>query len=132
MTDANRPEPHRRLVQDWMLILAAATAPIFWLGQMMLGYGVSSVACYPGDHPQAIVDGATLRGTLIVFDIVAVLVALGACVFSYLSWQRTKLSDGVGAGPARFLAQWASLSSLIFLCAIVFTVITSLGTPICS
>jgi hypothetical protein len=132
MSDASRPERHRRLVQDWLLIVAASIAPLFWLGQMMLGYGVSSVACYPGDHPQAIVDGVTLRGTLITFDIIAVVAALAACVFSYTAWVRNKPLTGAGAGPARFLAQWASLSSVIFLVAIVFTVITSLGTPLCS
>jgi hypothetical protein len=131
MTDASRPEPHRRLVRDWLLIIAASVSPLFWLGQMMLGYGVSSIACYPGDHPQAVADGASLRGALFVFDIIAILAAIAAAAFSYLAWQRNKLLVGAGSGPARFLALWASLSSLIFLGAIVFTIITSLSVPLC-
>src|SRR5665213_1954124 len=56
MTDASatHPAPHRHRVSFIALMFGMIAAPIFWLGQLMLGYGVSAVVCYGSDHPTTI------------------------------------------------------------------------------
>jgi hypothetical protein len=120
-------------------MFGACGAPIFWLGQMMLGYGVSAVACYSSDHPTTIASGTVLRTALIAFDAVAIVAALASGIVSYSCWQavRDEKEGGqrhafeVGDGRARFMALWGIMSSLWFFSAIVFSTIASVTVPLC-
>jgi hypothetical protein len=110
------------------LMFGACAAPIFWLGQLMLGYWVSATACYGSDHPTTIASGTALRSALIAFDAVAIVVALAGGIIAFICWRRVGSLDD---GRSRFLAIWGMLSSLWFLGAIVFDAIASVTVPLC-
>jgi hypothetical protein len=129
--------PDARSASFIALLFACTAAPIFWLGQTVLAYGVTAQACYPGDHPQPMAHTAPLTTAMIVFDIVA----LGACaagaLVAWTIWRRVREAGGhrhtlhTGEGRNRFLAMWGLLSSLWFFGAILFNVIASLVVPPC-
>jgi hypothetical protein len=141
MTDTTvvHPSPHRHRVSFAALMFGIIAAPVFWLGQMILGYGVSAVTCYGGDHPTTIASGAALRSALIVFDAIAIIAAIAGGIVSYMSWRRVRNEkEGgprqaleIGDGRARFMALWGIMSSLWFLGAIVFSTIASVTVPLC-
>ena len=141
MSDASvsHPSPHRGRVSFWALMFGACAAPIFWLGQMMLGYGVSAIACYGSDHPTTIASGTALRTALAAFDAVAIVAALAGGIVSYSCWRavRDEKEGGqrqaleVGDGRARFMALWGIMASLWFFSAIVFGTIASITVPLC-
>ena len=138
-TSLNHPSPHRDRVSFWSLMFGACAAPIFWLGQMTLGYGVSALVCYGSDHPTTIASAVTLRGALIVFDVVAIAAALAGLIVSFACWRivRREKEGGrshaldIGDGRTRFMALWGIMSSLWFLGAIVFSTIASVTVPLC-
>lgn len=139
MSDVAHPAPHRDRVSFWALMFGACAAPIFWLGQEMLGYGVSAVACYGSDHPTTIASVAALRTALIFFDGGAIAAALAGGIVSWLSWRavRNEKEGGrrhaidIGDGRARFMALWGIMSSVWFLGAIIFATIASITVPLC-
>jgi hypothetical protein len=136
---ASHPAPHRQRVRLWVLMFGLVAAPIFWLAQLLLGYGVSAAACYGGDHPTTIASGASLRMALFSFDAAALIVALAGAAVSYASWHAVhgEQQSGphhaleVGEGRTRFMALWGILSSLCFGGAIVFNTMASVMAPLC-
>ena len=139
MSGGTYPAPDRNQVSFWALIFGASAAPVFWLGQMILGYGVSAFVCYSGDHPTMMASTTTLRVALIVFDAVAIIAALAGGVVAYGCWRRVRNEKeggashaiDIGDGRARFMALWGMMSSLWFLGAIVFGTIASVAVPLC-
>lgn len=135
---SSHPAPHRHLLSFWTLLFGAAAAPLFWLGQMMLGFLVTADACFGGDRPTAAAS-SPLRTVLFAFDGAAIAAALAAGVVAYASWRtlRGEKQGGhqtaleTGEGRARFLALWGILSSAIFLAAIIFSTIATMGVPLC-
>jgi hypothetical protein len=131
------PAPETRSTSFLLLLFGASAAPIFWIGQVMLGYGVSAYACYPGDHPVAVSYGPALYDTLIVFDIVALIAAAAGGAVSFWCWRhvdrekRDAVDFKIGEGRVRFLALWGLFSSLWFFSAILFNTIGSLTVPPC-
>jgi hypothetical protein len=121
------------------LLFGAATAPVFWLGQLMLSYAVTAQACYPGDHPEAIASAPSLKMAMLGFDGVAILAAMTGGIVAWLCLAKIRQkrrgpyshSVATGMGRARFLALWGVFSSLWFLGAILFNVIASLTVPPC-
>lgn len=140
MSDAAHPAPLRGKISFWALMFGCCAAPIFWLGQLMLGYGVSAQICYGGDHPTMRSTPGTLHATLVVFDVAGIAVAVLGGIVSWMSWNATQeeKSGGahralhIGEGRARFMALWGIMSSLWFLGAIVFNTIASLVVPLCT
>lgn len=140
MNDATHPAPHRHRVSFLALIFGACAAPLFWLGQLVLGYGASAVACYGTDHPTSIESDTALRTLLIMFDAIAIIVALIGGIVAYMCWRavRSEKEDGqqhaidVGDGRARFMAQWGIWSSACFFLAIIFSTIASIMVPLCT
>lgn len=138
-TMATHPAPHRDRAHFLWLLFGCSAAPIFWLGQLILGYWVSAQICYGGVQPVDIASPATLRTELIVFDIVALVAALAGGVISWSSWRATQNEKKGGAthaihtgeGRTRFLALWGLMSSLWFFGAIVFNTIGSIVVPLC-
>lgn len=110
------------------LMFGMTAAPIFWLGQTMLGYSVPAMICYGGDHPTLIEAGAPLRNALLAFDIVAIAAALVGGAVSILCWRALPPDQG----RPRFMAMWGMISSLWFLGAILFGTIASLTVPLCT
>lgn len=134
----SRPAPQEDRVGFWPLLFGACAAPIAWLGQVMLGYGVTAYVCYPADHPQNQTP-APLFMALIVFDLVALAICVAGGVVAWWAWRRTRTEkEGgprhalhSGEGRARFVALWGIMSSLWFFGAIVFNIIASVTVPPC-
>ena len=121
------------------LMFGNTAAPVFWIGQIFLGYGVSSLACYGSDHPTALMSGSGLRTALYVFDAIAIVAAVAGGVVSLLCWRAVsrKASDGpftvkIVESRMRFMALWGMLSSLWFLGAIIFNTIGSALVRLCA
>ena len=137
---ASHPAPLRDKVSVWTLMFGCCAAPVFWAGQLMLGYWVSAQTCYAGDHPTVTQMPQTLYAALVVFDVVAIVAALAGGAVSLWAWRTTREEkEGgarhalhVGEGRVRFMALWGIMSSLWFLGAIVFNTIGSLMVPLCT
>jgi hypothetical protein len=119
--------PETRSPRFLWLLFGCSAAPLFWLGQMMLGYGVTAYVCYPGDHPLGPSMGAGLFVPLLIFD----LIALGGCAAGALVSWRLWTRRRAGGGRNRFLALWGVMSSLWFFAAILFNVLVSILVPPC-
>ena len=116
----------RRATFLWLLF-ACASAPLFWLSQVILGYGVTTFACYPGDHPQYLGTTNDLFTWLMIFNAVAVAGCALPAFVSWQAWRRTRSLKGYG----RFLTLWALMSSLCFLAAVSFNILASIMVPAC-
>jgi hypothetical protein len=130
------PAPETHSVRFLLLLFGTSAAPIFWLGQLMLGYAVTAYACYPGDHPQPIASATSLSAALTGFDIVAIAAAAAGGAVSFWGWRRIQRKPGTAAfqiseGRVRFLALWGIFSSLWFFFAIIFNTIASVTVPPC-
>ncbi|HVW73170.1 MAG TPA: hypothetical protein VHC39_06000 [Rhizomicrobium sp.] len=132
------PAPETRRPSFWWLMVGNCAAPIFWIGQLVLGYGVTSLVCYPGDTPRMAAPGSLLA-VLIVFDGIALAAAVAGGAISLAAWRRSR-DEGEGGiahtlhvaqGRTRFLALWGMLSSLWFFFAILFNTIASVLAPLC-
>jgi hypothetical protein len=131
--------PETRSVKFLALLFGACAAPIFWLGQLILGYGVTAYACYPGDHPQNLMGSSALFTALLVFDAVALIACAAGGAVSWAAWRRASINKErshrhilhTGEGRDRFLAMWGIMSSLWFFAAVLFNVIASVTVPPC-
>jgi hypothetical protein len=137
--DSTGPAPETRSEKFRILLLGTCAAPIFWLGQLMLSYGITALACYPGDHPQSLVSAGPLLSALLIFDGAALLACAGGGLVSWRAWRRStdRHQPGIGNelhtsdGRDRFLALWGLMSSVWFFCAILFNTIASVMVPPC-
>jgi hypothetical protein len=120
------PAPEARQPRFLWLLFGCAAAPLAWLGQVMLAYGVTAYVCYPADHPVA-VSANWLFVLLIAFDLASLAVSLAGAWVSWRIWTRVR----GGEERNRFLALWGLMSSLWFFVAILFNVIASLVVPPC-
>jgi len=142
MSDAtiHHPAPDRHKVSFWALMFGCCAAPLFWTGQLLLGYWISAQTCYGSDHPTVTYSPATLHAAFLFFDAVAILAALAGGAVAYWCWRRTQEEKKggahralhVGEGRARFMALWGMLASAWFLIAIVFETIGSTMVPLCT
>lgn len=129
--------PETRSIHFLTLLFGTAAAPIFWAGQLMLGYAVTAYACYPGDHPVQVHFGSALFNTIIVFDGVALVACAAGGLVSWRSWRHVRQDNGsrhtlhTGEGRDRFLAMWGLLSSLWFFFAVLFNTIASIAVTPC-
>ncbi len=129
--------PETRSVHFLTLLFGATAAPLFWTGQVILGYAVTAYACYPGDRPVQVRYGSALFGTVLAFDIVALIACAAGGMVSWHSWQKVRQDRGhrhtlhTGEGRDRFLAMWGLLSSLWFFFAILFNTIASVTVSPC-
>ena len=136
---AVRPTPRRGRVSLTLVLVGASAAPLLWLAQMLLSYGISADVCEGLPWTTAVFTRPALKVTLLAFDAIAGCGAIGGGLLSYRSWRR---AGGAGSGGPRdavdpgkdgmrFLAQWGMLSSLWFLSAIVFNTIASIMIAPC-
>lgn len=138
MSETAHPAPHHHRAGLAALLFGAGAAPLFWLGQVMLGYGVSAWVCYPGDHPAA-APAAPLAAALMAFNAVALAGCLAGGAVSWWCWRQTRgEKEGghrhalhIGEGRARFMALWGMMSSLWFFFAVLFNIIASVTVPPC-
>jgi hypothetical protein len=129
--------PETRTVHFLTLLFGASAAPLFWTGQVLLGYGITAYACYPGDHPVQITFGGAISDAVLAFDIVALIACAAGGLVSWRSWRKVREGHGhrqtlhTGEGRDRFLAMWGLLSSLWFFFAVLFNTIASLTVTPC-
>lgn len=126
--------PETRNAHFLILLLGASAAPIFWMGQLLLGYVVTAHACYPGDRPADLSSTGVLFTALIIFDAVALLAALAGGFVSWRNWMHLCKLGGPSPreqGRDRFLAIWGLFASLWFFFAILFNTIASLTVTPC-
>ena len=138
---AGHPTPHGHKVGLTALIFGFAAAPIAWIGQLLLNYGLSSYVCYPGPVPRtSILPGwRWITTALLALDVVSVLVALAAGLVSYRTFAMTRgeMQGGhrhlleVGEGRSRFLAVCGMLTAGTFLLVIVFNTLSLILVPLC-
>lgn len=135
MSDIMHMPPIRAPRRFWMGMFGACIAPIFWLGQLVLGYWVTAAACYGSDHPTIVNETGALRAMLTAFDVVAIVACAIGAVLSFVVLRSTvphEEKSGQVQGRVRFLGIWGLLSSLWFFGAIAFNAIASLGVPLCA
>jgi hypothetical protein len=131
---AGQPEPRRGRLNPTVVIAGASAAPVLWLAQMLLSYGLSADVCSGLEWATALMTRTALRNTLYACDAIATCGALGGGLISYRSWHYAgdaaaglpRDAAAPGQGGTLFLAQWGMLSSLWFLGAIAFNTIASI------
>ena len=127
MRDPVGAAPDMRRMQFLWLLFACVAAPLFWLGQVILGYGVTSLVCYPGDHPDYLAESSGLFVWLMIFNGVALAGCVGGALLSWRAWRRMGALEGYG----RFLTVWALMSTLWFFAAILNNILASIMVPAC-
>ena len=125
MSDITRMPPMKRPGQFWLLMFGCCAAPVFWIGQLTLGYWASAQACFGGDRPTTTASAEDLRILLIAFDAVAVMAAVAGLLVAFAC------RGSATQERARFMALWGIFSSLCFLAAILFSTIASIMVPLC-
>ena len=131
----SHPSPHRARAGLSAQLFGAATAPLFWIGQLVLSSTLTNMVCRAGSSGP---HGA-LHASLLCFDALAIAAAIAGGLVAHRCWNAThhEASGGstraleAGEGRSRFLALWGLLASLWFLFAIVFNTIASLMVPPC-
>jgi hypothetical protein len=131
--------PRRGPVSPTVVIVGASAAPLLWLAQMLLCYGLSADVCSGLEWASAVFTRPALRDTLFAFDAIAGCGAIGGGLLSYRSWQLASRAGAAlppdDAGPPEdgigFLAHWGMLASLWFFSAIVFNTIASIMIAPC-
>jgi len=120
-------------------LAALAAGPAAWIVQLVVGYGASSLACYPHDAPAARPPGPGEHAVLIAINLACLALALAGLAIAFLHWRGAKPPQPAehndvmpaGIGRARFLAACGMLSGLGFALAILFDTAPILGAPAC-
>jgi hypothetical protein len=121
--------PHHGRIGPARLIAALAAGPTAWALQLIAGYGLSSLTCFPHDRPitQSPPPGWSGEPVLLLaINIACLLLALAGAGLSYAGWR-----GSVGQGRSRFLAACGVMSGLGFALAILFDTAPILGVPAC-
>jgi len=112
-----------------LLIAALAAGPSAWALQLIVGYGLSSLACFPHDRPITQSPPPGWSGepaVLLAINIAFLLLALGGAGVSTIGLRRA-----AGRTRNRFLATCGMMSGLGFALAILFDIAPILGVPAC-
>jgi hypothetical protein len=133
------PAPQRDRVSLFALCFGLAAAPLAWVAQTIIGYALSSYACFPGDSPRSMPLFAGAEQIAVAMNLIAIVVAAVAASIACRSWQATRDEDDgrashlveVGEGRTRFLALWGMLTSVGFLVAMIFASLAILLVPLC-
>ncbi len=136
---SNHPSPPGGSAGLILLLSALAAGPAAWAFQLIAGYGLSSLACFPHDTPsmQSPPPGwGSEHGILLAINLVCLLVALAGVLVSFLYWRPVSAEEAgavvnVGEGRTRFLASCGLLAGLGFSIAILFDTAAILGVPSC-
>jgi hypothetical protein len=136
------PAPHRGRVSILASLASLIAGPAAWIVQLVVGYGLSSLACFPHDAPlrqspppgwsnEPLLLGA-INGTCLLLAVLGGMMAL-------MHWRRTRGERGggaehaleIGEGRTRFLALCGMLSGFGFALAILFDTPAILAVPAC-
>ena len=130
VTGVKHPAPHRSEVSGKILVFAIVAAPVVWSLQVLLGYALSSHACFPREYPLAVLPQGWggLPHALLAVTAVAFVIAAAASFMGYRSWRKTAGEAGgghkhlieVGEGRTRFMAAWGLWIGALFAVALIF------------
>jgi hypothetical protein len=137
--ETKHPAPERNKASLWSLSFSLAAPPLAWSVQSIVGYSISSEACYPGDTPRTLPLFAGLWDLLLGINGVALGVGVLGILIAYRNWSATRWEMGGdsehlierGEGRTRFLAMCGLLLGGGFVIATVFTSVTLLLSPLC-
>jgi len=136
--------PPLAVTSGWRLVrllAAVAIGPTAWIAQLLVGYGLSSAACFPDDKPllHAPPQGWTWETPgLLGINLFCLVLALVGAAAGWLVLRRggvrlleedARLSSP--AGRDRFLALCATMAGVAFAIAILFDTAPILGVPTC-
>ncbi|MBI1405287.1 MAG: hypothetical protein GC145_04080 [Caulobacter sp.] len=138
----DHPAPHRNRARFRWLLLSLAAGPTGWICQLVVNYGLSSYACYPGDTPrrQVPLPGWTGEHLLLVaVNLIALALAVAGLLVGLVLWRKAQAEKPggaeqlleVGEGPTRFLASCGMMASAAFGAAILFNTVSTLAAPVC-
>ena len=136
------PSPHRDRVRILSLLFGLAAGPTAWISQLVLGYGLSSYACYPKDAPHLQSPPPGWGGEHIVLlgiNLACLALAGVGLLVSLRNWRRTRNEARggahhmleVGEGRTRFLSLCGMLGCVLFAAAILFNTVPIMGVPAC-
>jgi hypothetical protein len=137
--ETKHPAPQRHQASLWSLSFSLIAPPLAWSVQSIVGYGLCSEACYPGDTPRMSPAFTGLWDTLIGINGVALAVGAFGIFVAARNWRATRRETGSsaahlierGEGRTRFLAMCGLLLGAGFLVAIAFTSVTIFLSPVC-
>ena len=122
-----------------MPLLALCAGPAAWVAQLVGGFAVSSLACFPHDAPALSPPGAGEHLGLAVLNLACLALALAGLAMAFVAWRRAGPKGGAretdampaALGRERFLGACGMLGGVIFSIAILFDTAALLGTPAC-
>jgi hypothetical protein len=137
--ETKHPAPERNKASLWSLSFSLAAPPLAWSVQSIVGYGISSEACYPGDTPLALPLFSGMWKLLLGINGVALVVGALGVAIAYRNWRATRRELGGnperllerGEGRTRFLAMCGLLLGAGFVVATAFSSVTLLLSPLC-
>jgi hypothetical protein len=137
--ETKHPAPERNKASLWSLSFSLAAPPLAWSVQSIVGYSISSEACYPGDTPRTLPLFAGLWDLLLGINGVALGVGVLGILIAYRNWSATRRETGGdsehlierGEGRTRFIAMCGLLLGAGFVVATAFTSVTLLLSPLC-
>lgn len=138
----NHPAPHRARVSIAASLASLIAGPAAWIVQLVVGYGVSSLACFPHDAPyrQSPPPGWSAEPSLLgAVNILCLAFAMLGGLTAAWHWRRTRGEKrggvaralDVGEGRTRFMAACGVLSGFGFALAILFDSQAILAVPPC-
>lgn len=134
--------PPDRSVSTYRTLLALFGAPTSWVGQMSLSEPLAAYACYPHQVPLPAPLWADLS---VILAMISLICLAGGLLSGYVAWTlwrqaspRPRVTGAgehaldVDGGQTRFLARLGTMSSFVFIVAILFTGCAVLLVPPCS
>jgi hypothetical protein len=114
-------------------LFGVAAGPAAWIAQLMLDYGLSSYACFPGDAPRATAPPAGEHGVLLAINLACLALALAGLWVGLAGLRQVRGATGsaTGGGRPRFLAMCGVLSASVFAIAIGFDLPSTLALRLC-
>lgn len=142
MSAVEHPAPARGTSPLWLQLLVLALPVAAWIGAELVGYGVSSYACFPSTAPHQVAPPpgwADEKPWLVGAHILALIACAGSFAIAYGTWRRTRHEKKggaetmaeVGEGRASFLALCACFTAVGFGAVILFTATALLVVPSC-
>lgn len=136
------PALSRSSVSTFRTLLALFGAPLFWVAQMSLIEPLAAYGCYPHEVPLPAPLWANLS---VILSMISLICMVGGLFSGYVAWNLWRQAShppsvtGAGeqalyvdGGQTRFLARLATMSSFVFIVAILFTACAVLLVPPCS
>jgi hypothetical protein len=134
--------PTHDSVSTYRTWLALFGAPTFWVGQMSLSEPLAGYTCYPHQVP---LSAPLLADLSVILAMISLICLAGGLLSGYVAWNLWRRAShrpsvtGAGqhafeadGGQTRFLARLGTMSSFVFIVAILFTACAVLLVPPCS